>query len=338
MKKDDDQIPVLAGDIGGTKTYLGLFQKGKGRPAPVVMERYASKDAPDLEHILKQFLNTHQGRIRSACFGIAGPVRNGRCRTTNLPWEVSARRLKERFRWKQVSLVNDVTAMAMAVPLLNSREVVSLNRARAASNGSIGVIAPGTGLGMALLIRLGGNRFTPIPSEGGHVDFAPNHPVEIELWHVMRRQWKHASLERLLSGSGIYNIYCWLKESGRYEEPGWLEEALKKDDPARVISESALKERQPICLEALKRFVSILGAAAGNLALTGTTTGGIYLGGGIAPKILPILRERDFKEAFTNKGRFTGWLEKVPLRVILNDKAALLGAAYLALYPNNHDI
>ncbi len=318
---------VLAGDIGGTKTNLGLFQMGKMRPTSKVIESYSSRDAPNLEQIVSRFLDKHKVAITSTCLGVAGPVQGGRSKTTNLPWTISEHSIRRNFRWDLVRLINDLTATAYAIPLLTNRELHALNKARARKGQNLALIAPGTGLGMALLIWVE-NRYIPVASEGGHADFGPNDLMEAELWEYLYERLGHVSMERVLSGSGLFNIYSWLRDSGRYQEPAWLARTIKEMDPARAISEAAMDRKEPVCEEALDIFVSIFGAVAGNLALTGMTTGGVYLGGGISPKILPKLKEETFMEAFTRKGRFKDLLEKIPVRVILNDKAALLGAAY----------
>jgi glucokinase len=324
------QSIVLAGDIGGTKTNLGLFRLGKKRPVPEVIETYPSGEAPNLSSIVEKFLGMHQVSISSACFGVAGPVKNGRCKTTNLPWDVSERKLKNRFGWDKVRLINDLTATSYAVPLLTGRELFSLNPGKKSKGGSIGLIAPGTGLGMALMVWRDGN-YIPMPSEGGHSDFAPQNEAEVALWHYLHVRLGHVSVERVLSGPGLFITYCWLKFTGQGSEPAWLAQRMNEDDPSKVISEAALVGKEPLCVKTLDLFVSILGATAGNLALTGLTMGGIYIGGGIAPKILPKLGEDLFMKAFVDKGRFTGLLRSIPVRVILNDKAALLGAAHCAL-------
>ncbi len=320
---------VLAGDIGGTKTNLGLFLKGKRRPLPKAIETYPSRKALNLEQIIEQFLAKHPVSISSACLGIAGPVKNGRCKTTNLPWTVSERKIKNRFGWDKVRLINDLAATAWAVPVLTKSEFVALNGQRPARSGNLGLIAPGTGLGMALLVSKDG-QYVPVPSEGGHSDFAPQSEAELALWLYLSQRVGHVSVERVLSGPGLFIIYCWLKYTGQGAEPTWLAEKISENDPSKVIAEAALVDEQPLCVKTLDLFVSIFGAAAGNLALTGLTTGGVYLGGGIPPKILPTLKEDIFMKAFTNKGRFRELLRQIPVRVIMNDKAALLGAACCA--------
>jgi glucokinase len=324
-----NKIFLLAGDIGGTKTNLGLFQMGKMRPTPKEMETYSSREAPNLEHIIGRFIDKHKVTIASACFGVAGPVQGGRSKTTNLPWTIFESSIKRRFKWNHVTLINDLTATAYAVPLLSNKELHALNKAKARKRHNLGLVAPGTGLGMALLIWAE-DKYVPVASEGGHADFGPNDLMEAELWKYLYKRWDHVSVERVLSGSGLFNIYLWLRDSGRYHEPEWLAKKIKEIDPARAISEAAMDRKDSLCEEAMDIFVSIFGSVAGNLALMGMTTGGVYLGGGIPPKILPKLDEETFMHAFTNKGRFKDLLEKIPVRVILNDRAALLGAAHCA--------
>jgi glucokinase len=320
---------ILAGDIGGTKTHLGLFQRGKRRPTPRVVETYLSSEAPNLETIIRRFLNAHPVSVMGACFGVAGPVEKGRSVLTNLSWTISENKIKRDFKWEHVRLINDMTATVRAIPLLTSLEVASLGKGTLVADGNVGLIAPGTGLGMALLIQTE-NGYVPVTSEGGHTDFGPNDEMEAELWQYLNQRLDHVSVERVLSGGGLFNIYSWLRDSGRFPEPDWLAKNLREKDPARAITEAATNQEEPLCTEALNRFVVIFGEVAGNLALMGNTTGGLYLGGGIPPKILPKLEEGMFLDAFSNKGRFREFLRRIPVRVILNDKAALLGAAHEA--------
>jgi glucokinase len=327
--RSENRVIALAGDIGGTKTNIGLFERGARRPLLKALESYPSGTAAGLEEIIARFLKTHPARISCACFGVAGPVEKGRAITTNLPWEISESRVKKQFKWTRVCVVNDLAATAVAIPLLTGRETFGLNKGKTARKQNIGLVAPGTGLGMALLVW-SGHRYVPVASEGGHADFGPNSPKESDLWRHLRRRFGHVSSERVLSGPGLCNVYGWLKDSGRFKEPQWLAERMNKTDPPRAIAEAALQKKSRLAAAALDTFVSVLGAVAGDLALTGTTRGGIYLGGGIAPKILPVLQSNGFLNAFLAKGRFRTFLEQIPVRVILNDKAALLGAASCA--------
>jgi glucokinase len=320
---------VLAGDIGGTKTNLGLFVPGKFRPKARVTATFPSGSADSLEVIVDQMLERYPAKVKAACFGIAGPVINGECRTTNLPWVVSERKLQKRFGWRQVRLINDLASTAMAVPLFNHREVSALNGNRVRKIRNIGLVAPGTGLGLALLVYADG-RYRPVASEGGHANFAPSDAGETDLWRYLQVRFGHVSMERVLSGQGLVNIYGWLKSCGNLSESSEIEKAMRAFDPARVITENALNKKDPLCRAAMQRFCRIFGSIAGDLALTGMTDGGIFLGGGIPPKILPLLEDGDFMAAFIAKGRFKAFMQNIPVRVILNEKAALLGAAYLA--------
>ncbi|MBI5570408.1 MAG: glucokinase [Desulfomonile tiedjei] len=320
---------VLAGDIGGTKTRLGLFSCTERLPQALAIESYSSQVASGLEEMIAHFLSRHDGPISAACFGIAGPVIDGRCKVTNLAWEASEEEIRRQFTWKNVHLINDLSATGLAIPLLDDADLFPLNPAGPEPRGTVGLVAPGTGLGISLLVRQDG-RLIPIPSEGGHVDFAPRTEEEFELWRYLRRDRDHVSVEQIVSGPGILAIYSWLKEREEHEEPEWLRDKMELVEPPIAISEAAVQEREPLCVETLNYFVSILGATAGNVALTGMTTGGMYLGGGICPKILPKLQENIFMEAFTDKGRFRDLLSGMAIRVILDDKAALLGAAWCA--------
>jgi len=330
MKDHKDHRLILAGDVGGTKTNLGIFAGGKSRPILKIMETYDSRKASGLEDIIERFMNEYAAPLAGACFGIAGPVVDGRSKTTNLPWVVSEGQLKRRFKWPHVRLINDLTATAQAVPFLNRRELHFLNSVRARKSRNIALVAPGTGLGEALLIFQKG-KFIPIPSEGGHADFSPKNEEEIQLWRYVHKLFGHVSIERLLSGTGLFNIYSWLKDSGQYKEPAWLRKNIKEQEPAKAIIEAAMAKKHPLCVASLNRFVSIFGSVAGNLALTGMTTGGVYLGGGIPPRIIAKLEEDIFMKAFTDKGRFKGFMERIPVRVILNDRTALMGAASVGL-------
>ena len=330
MTMSKDKPLVLAGDIGGTKTNLGLFSIDEGRPVLKTMETFSSPDAPDLEYIIREFLRIHTMPVSRACFGVAGPVIDGKSKATNLPWDISEDRIKKQFSFEHVRIINDLTATAMAIPLLNANEFFPLTQTTSIKGRQIGLIAPGTGLGIAFL-NYHEDQYIPTASEGGHSDFAPNSELEVGLLQYLQRRYGHVSIERVVSGTGLVNIYESLKNSGRIDEPEAFSQKFKGSDFAMIIAEAALSQSDPGCIEALNVFASIFGAVAGNIALFGLTTGGIYLGGGISPKILPKLKEDIFMKAFVNKGRFKDFLEKIPVKVILNDKAALIGAAYCAI-------
>jgi glucokinase len=325
-KYKETETFLLAGDVGGTKTLIGLFKPSKDYPIFDVIQTFSSKAYPDLESVVEEYLKTRPVPISGACFGIAGPVKNGRCRATNLPWEVSEKNLRNKFSWTDVRLINDLMALSAATPMLKNKELLILQEGEPRKEGLRGVVAPGTGLGMSLMVKVK-DYYIPIPSEGGHMDFAPNREEEVELWRYIRKSMEHVSVERIISGPGLVNIYEWLLSKNQAAKPLWLEKKMINQDPGRVISEAAIAGDDPLCRKALELFVSVLGAVAGNLALIGLTYGGIYLGGGIVPKILPFLMKKNFLGSFVNKGRFRELLKTIPVYVILNDQAALLGAA-----------
>jgi phosphoribosylformylglycinamidine synthase len=314
---------ILAGDIGGTKVTLGVFDLDVKRPRLRIAEGYASRNFPDFESILDRFLSDHAMRPDCACFAVAGPVLAGKCHTTNLPWVIEEKRLCNILGLDKVWLINDLAATALAVPLLKSSELVTLNKG-IRRKGTIGVIAAGTGLGEALLFW-DGDSYHPISTEGGHAGFAPTNLLEAELWRHVRKERGHVSVERLLSGPGLVRIYEFLRANEQEPEAVEAEQTPNNEKPA-VIAELAMKGKNTLCEKALDLFVSIYGAEAGNLALRGMTTGGIYLAGGIAPKILKWIEKGRFMNAFSDKGRFSALLSQIPVKVILNKETALLGA------------
>ncbi len=322
---------LLAGDIGGTKTQLGLFEPGEGRPVFKIVETFASSAYPDFETVVSEFLENRDVRIAGACFGVAGPVRNGRCRATNLSWEVSEKKLQNSFSWPHVRLINDLAALSSATRVFKKEELFVFQEGLLDEEGHRGVIAPGTGLGMSMMVKAGKD-YVLLPSEGGHADFAPNSEEEVELWRFVGNMTGHVSWERIVSGPGLVNIYGWLLEKNGVVKPSWLTEKTVSDDPARLISESAIKGVDSLAGKALETFVSILGAAAGNLALAGLCFGGVYIGGGIVPKILPFMKKEIFLRAFSGKGRFEELLKTIPVYAVMDDQAPLLGAAvYLSI-------
>ena len=322
---------MLTGDIGGTKTNLALFTLDREQPRLLAEASYSSRHASSLEELIEVFLSQHSATVSSACFAIAGPVINAAVKTTNLPWHISEQKLRERFSLERILILNDNAATAFSLQALETSQVFELNMGKPESEGTIGVVAPGTGLGTALLVFTKGQPW-PIPSEGGHADFAPKNVQEIELLRHLLGLMPHVSVERLVSGPGLATIYSWLREHRSHLEPKWLQEMFKVKDASQVISEAALAHKDPLCMESLDMFTSMLGSAASNLALTGMTTGGIYLAGGICPKILPKLKEGGFMAAFVAKGRFQELLSRIPVRVILSDKAPLVGAAHYMLW------
>lgn len=322
---------ILAGDIGGTKTLLGLYAPDKDVKRPFRQEVFPSQQFSSLEAIIGEFLAAAPERPLAASFAVAGPVRQGVAEITNLPWVISAQNISQTFQIPSVHLMNDVEATAAAVPYLQPEDLAVLHSGEPNPTGAIVVIAPGTGLGEAFL-TWDGERYRAHASEGGHASFSPSTREEVDLLLHLYRRFGHLSFERVGSGSGIPNIYGFLRDSGHYSEPEWLaKELAAAQDRTPIIVAAALEERAEICVATLDMFVSVLGSEAGNMALNLLATGGIYLGGGIPPRILSRLQRPDFLAAITHKGRFQGLLSKVPVYVILDSKVTLHGAAHDAL-------
>jgi len=351
---------ILAGDIGGTKTLLALYDWKDQRVEPIRQESYWSADYGSLEEVLTEFLEEESESITEiesedkpteseesktfpdspssptltgACFGVAGPVLNNICRTTNLPWVIDGQKIAQHLQIKNARLLNDLEVTAYGLMEVNPDELESLNpSAPAQTSGTRALIAAGTGLGEAILFWEG-KRYHVCPSEGGHSNFAPNSDIEIELLRYLRTSYLHVSYDRVLSGPGLHTIYQFLRDTQK-NEPTWFAERLPTGDPAALIAEAALTGKPEICAQTLKLFSSIYGAEAANLALKTLAIGGIYLGGGIAPKILPILRDGTFMKAFVDKGRYKRLMNKIPVHIILNPHTALLGAASVAAQLN----
>lgn len=321
---------ILAGDIGGTNTRLAYFENKPGRPEPAVIEIYPSGKHAHFEDIVEQFVQTHPQSVESACFGIAGPIQNGVCRTPNLPWVVDTNDLSKTLNVPHVQLINDLEANAHGIAALGEEDLVVLNAGQADLTGSAALISAGTGLGEAGLYR-DGDELKPFASEGGHTDFAPRNDLEMKLLSYLLRSYDHVSFERVLSGPGLLNIFNFLVELEGNQPPAWLQEQMQKNDPAAVITKVALSEEHATCERAIDLFVSMYGAEAGNLALTTLATGGMFVGGGIAPRIIEKLKQPLFLESFVAKGRMTPLLERIPVKVIVNDKTAMLGAAKVGL-------
>jgi len=328
-----DTLHLIAGDIGGTKTNLALFTYGDGTLTPLVQRQFASRDYPRFSDVVDAFVSSlPETRIDAACMGIAGPVIGGRCRTTNLPWEIETQQLQRQLATPNVRLLNDLEATAFGMLYLGENEYSDLNPDGAATEGNRAVIAAGTGLGEAMLY-FDGENYHPVGSEGGHCDFAPTDETQIALLQWLCKRFpSHVSVERVLSGPGIYTLYEFLRDSGFAPEPAWMLGLPPEEDRSAKVSEGALKHDDPLCKETMRLFASIYGAESGNLALKTMATGGIYIGGGIAPKILPLLQTGAFMEGFVSKGRFEPLLRGMPVKVALNQETALLGAARFAAH------
>jgi glucokinase len=320
---------ILAGDIGGTNARLAYFQPQNGHLRLVSERVFPSREHSELGEIVSQFLDDSGTRPEVACFGIAGPVRNGRVETSNLPWVIEQSRLAKQIHLPGTLLINDLEASAWGIGALAAGDLVPLNHVSGPTVGNQGVIAPGTGLGEAGLFW-DGSRHQVFACEGGHTDFGPQGDLQIELVRFLQARFGHVSYERILSGPGLVNVYEFLRDSGCGKESPEFEAALKNGDPAAAISRAALEGTHSLAEKALDLWISVYGAEAANLALKVMATGGLFLAGGISPKILAKLKGPLFMQSFMDKGRMSPLMESIPVQVVTNEKAGLLGAARCA--------
>jgi len=322
---------ILAGDVGGTSTRLAYFRAQGADLELLAEEHFRSAEHESLRRIVRLFAAQHGLTPERACFGIAGPVRKGRVTTPNLPWSIESSELAREVGLPALQLINDLAANSYGIALLKDEDLAVLNPGQEDPTGTIAVVSAGTGLGESLAYW-DGRVHRPLPSEAGHADFAPRSDQEGELLRYLRGVFGRVSYERVLSGPGLLNIYRFLKESRYLPEDPDVAAALRSGDPGAVITRSALEGSSPLCGKTLDIFLAVYGAECGNAALRFLATGGVYLGGGIAPHLLTKLREPAFLEAYRAKGRLAPLLATIPLKVILNDRTALLGAARAALY------
>lgn len=315
----------LVGDIGGTKTHLALFDHKKS----VREKKYVSDEHTNLNEIVRSFLSEGSSEIQVAVFGIAGPIEEGRVETTNLPWVIDSKELGKEIGTNRVFLLNDLQANAYGIRALSDDEFCVLNEGKPIP-GNAALISAGTGLGEAGLYWDGEDHH-PFACEGGHSDFAPRNELEFELWQYLHKKYGHVSFERVVAGPAIYDLYLFLIETEKEKHTKEMEEAFRGNDPSVVISEKGVTGESPVCEKVLEWFISLSGSEAGNMALKFLSFSGLYVGGGIAPKILKKMKEKHFMEAFTAKGRFKDLLAQMPVKIILNDRTALLGAAEYAI-------
>jgi glucokinase len=320
---------ILAGDIGGTNTRLAYFVEENGALVWKLQAKYPSQNYPNLTDIVREFVTEYNLEVAYAAFGVAGPVVQGRVQTTNLPWIVDSIDLANVVKLTEAHLINDLEANSWGIQVLEEDDFIVLNHGSSMAVGNAAVISAGTGLGEAGLYW-DGVKYNPFACEGGHADFSPRDALQVELLNYLLKKWDHVSWERVLSGPGLYNVYCFLRDTGRGDEPHWLADKVKVHDPARTITENAMSGTSPLCEKTLELFCALYGSEAGNLALKTMALGGVYLGGGIAPKIHAKLKDGIFMREFTEKGRMKNLLQSVPVRIILNENTALLGAAQYA--------
>ncbi len=321
---------ILAGDAGGTKTNLALYEKSGSDLIELKKGKYPSADYGSLEDIVKEFLKNSNQIITKACIGVPGPVINGVAVSTNLPWSLSENVLAKELDIEKFKLMNDLAVTAYSIPYLGKNDLCALYGTEQNYKNNVSVVlAPGTGLGEAIFIH-NNNHSHILASEGGHVDFAPTNQLQIELLEYLSNKFGRVSYERIISGKGIINIFNFLKDKNYFEVEEFLLKSFENNDPAEIISTFAIDQSSLICIETMKIFTSVLGAQAGNLVLTLNALGGVYLGGGIPPKIVELLDKKDFIKSYLNKGRLSYLVEKTPIFIIRNSLAALIGAANYA--------
>jgi glucokinase len=320
---------ILAGDIGGTHTRIALFDPQATPLRPMRQADFPSQNYPSLSEIALEFLSHEPVKISSCCFGVSGPVIDGKSHPTNIPWKLDSAEIAARIG-APCTLINDLEANAYGIAALEPHDFAVLQPGKPCHGANAAVISAGTGLGQAGMFW-DGKRYHPFASEGGHVTFSPRNVLEIHLLNYLLKRWDHVSWERVLSGPGLLNIYEFFRDTGRGEEPSWLAERLQDGDRSATIAHAAIHSESELCSMALGLFVSLYGAEAGNLALKLMARGGIYLGGGIAPRILGQLKQGTFLLSFREKGRMHQTLGDIPVSVILNDLASLIGAARCAV-------
>lgn len=322
---------ILAGDVGGTKVHLALYSFDHGQLVHVRDERYPANEFFGLQEIVQRFLaESSNPEITAACFGVPGPVRGGRLRLTNLPWTLDSRELSAGLNITHLFLINDLEANGYGIPELTPDQIFTLNEGDPSAVGNRALVSAGTGLGEGVLVW-NGKTHIPMASEGGHCDFAARNPLEIELlsW-LMQKYSGRVSFERVVSGPGLTNVYTFLRDQKHMEEPAWLRQLMEAEDPNAVIGEVGEEGKSELCAKSLEMFAASYGAEAGNMVLKVLAAGGMYLGGGIAPKMLKTMRGGAFMQAFTDKGRLSEVLIHTPVRIILESRAALMGAAAYA--------
>jgi len=319
---------VLAADLGGTKTDMALFKIQKGKLVSIKNQRYPTSDHDSFVKAIRSFHGNELSKIDCACLGVAGVVDGDKVQGVNFAWEIDAKKLEADLNIKRILLINDLQANAYGLSTLEDADFEILAQG-IKTEGNAAIISPGTGLGEAGMYW-DGSHYHPYATEGGHCNFSPNTEQDMVLWTFLKKKFDHVSCERIISGQGIYNIYQFLRNSTGKKEPAWLKEQFENEDPPIAISSAALENKDPVCVETLQLFIKYLSVEAAQLALKTKATGGIYIGGGITPKILSLIAKKEFYKNFINFGRMEHLLKNIPVKVVLNDKTALIGAAYYA--------
>jgi len=319
---------VLAADVGGTKTELALFQIKEGKLLALKNQRYATTDHQSFVEAIRHFHDDQSSVIDCACLGVAGPVDGDKVKGINFTWEIDAKKIASDLNIKKVLLINDLQANAYGLSALGDLDFEIITKGEK-SEGNAVVISPGTGLGEAGMFW-DGAYYHPYATEGGHCNFAPSNELDAELWKFLKTKFDHISWERLISGQGILNIYQFLRSYNAEKEPEWLTEQLNTDPSAKVISVAAIEKKDPVSVETMQLFFKYLAIEASQLALKTKATGGIFIGGGIVPKNLSLIDKKEFHQNFINTGRMEHLLKNIPIKIVLNDKTALMGAAYYA--------
>jgi glucokinase len=328
---EENRAMILAGEIGATGTRLAAFEKEGSRLQLVVEKTYMSQEHSSLSEIIAAFIKAEGIAAHSACFGVAGPVRRGRSKISNLPWVIDSRDLAQQLKLDSVGMINDLEAYAYGIDGLDSKDFVTLNEGSEDAEGNRAVISARTGLGVAGMYW-DGFRHHPFACEGGHSDFAPRNALEMELLAYLQKKYGRISYERLLSGPGIKNIYDFLRDARKADEPQWLKDQIAAaPDPPALISQLAQEAKAAICDQTLSIFVSIYGAETGNCALNFLSTGGIFIGGSVAAKNVSKMKDPIFMESFLDKGRMESLLKEIPVTIVLNDDSGIIGAARYTL-------
>jgi glucokinase len=326
----DKKETILAGDIGGTKVNIALYQTGEKGLTILRQQSFHSKDYSSLTAVIQQFTG-NDALPEKICMAVAGPVIDGKVKITNLPWQLDSNAMRKELQVKNISFINDLEATAFGLAGLKPEQLSKLDEGNAEQHGNIAIIAPGTGLGEAGLYW-DGKFYHPFATEGGHSAFASRTPLDFELYNWLAKQFNYICWEHVICGPGIHNIFRFLTEEKKNKIPEWLLKEMETEDPSAVISENAIAGKDEVCIQAMELFIRYLATESSSLVLKYKATGGLFLGGGIPPKILPLLKKDNWQQLFFESDRMETLLQQTPVNVILNEKTPLLGAVYYGAY------